>query len=373
MTLSRYLGIIAIFCALFLTACSDASPIIVGFSGQLTGSNSDLGTAGRNGVILALENINAAGGIDGRPLELLTADDHNTPEGAIQADRELIDAGVVAIIGHMTSSLCLAAMPQISENGIVMISPTASSPQFSGKVDAFFRTMMEASVRSKDLAEYAYSRIGINSVVSVAESDNKSYSFSFIANFGDAFKALGGRMVGEITYSTQNPQDWQKLIAELKEKRPDALLLACPAQDAAAIVQKINFSGLHLPILSGSWAYTERLLLWGGRYAEGMIFAIDYAFDNPRPEFIKFKEHYKNRFGKEPNFASAFSYEATLALAEGLKKTKGTPTGLANAMAPSQTINGVVGPFKLNPFGDVTRKVFIVTVQNKEFRTLEMR
>ena len=166
-----------------ISACGNSDPILIGFSGQLTGKSSDMGVYGRNGVLLAIEAINTSGGIDGRPLKLMAEDDGNTPEGAVAADKKLIDAGVVAISGHMTSSQTLAAMPFITKSNTVLISPTASTPLLSKKVDSFFRVMVENTAHGTELAEYARSALDINTVITIADLDNKGYSLTFTKSF----------------------------------------------------------------------------------------------------------------------------------------------------------------------------------------------
>lgn len=362
---------LAIACLTY--GCGDSSPILIGFSGQLTGKQSDLGVYGRNGAILAVEKINSMGGINGRPLKLLIKDDKNTVAGAIEADKALINEGAVAIIGHMTSSQTMGVIPMIDEKGIVLVSPTTATPELSNKADSFFRIMVENTLQSRELADYARSALDIQSVVTISESDNSSFALTFNDSFIWTFQEMGGNILKNLTYSGSQTADWDPLIDTLLELNPDAVLLTCPAQDAVSISQRIRNAGLKTRILSAGWAYTDKLLQWGGRHVEGMLFVIDYAADNPNPGFIKFRESYKNRFGTAPNFASAFSYEAVLALAEGLKITNGLSQGLADAMAPSNTIKGIISDFRLNEYGDVNRNVFIVTVQEGEFRTVEMR
>jgi len=374
MLLKHLVFIAAVGSLLFiLGACGDTSPILIGFSGQLTGKTSDIGVFGRNGAMLAIEKINETGGINGRPLKLIAEDDGNTPDGALKADKILIDAGVVAIIGHMTSSQTMAALPFINKNGMVLISPTTSTPELTNKNDLFFRTMVENPIQSKVLADYARSALDFNTVVTVKESDNENYSFTFTDNFSKQFIELGGDVLKSITYSSSANTGWDPIIDSLITLKPDAILLTCPAHDAASIVQQIRNAGLKTRILSGAWAYTDKLLQWGGHSVEGMIFVIEYATDNPKPAFIKFRKSYRNRFGANPNFASALSYESVLALAKGLQITNGSASGLADAMAPSGIISGVVGDFKLNEYGDVERNVFLVTIKEGEFRTIEMR
>jgi branched-chain amino acid transport system substrate-binding protein len=364
----------SLFLLLFMSptlfSCGDSSPILIGFSGQLTGKNSDLGVCGRNGALLAVEHINEAGGIKGRMLKLLAEDDMNTPDGAIKADMALVNAGVVAIIGHMTSGQTMAALPYTAENNILLVSPTTTTPQLTGIKDNFTRVMVENAIRSNKLATYARLDMDIRTVASVVESDNKSYSLTFEENFTKIFEDKGGTVVNRTRYSTTNPPNWSPIITELSRLNPDAILLICPAQDFVTIAQRLRTAGVTSKLLSGAWAYTDILLLWGGDDIEGSIFVVDYSRDNPDPNFVKFYKAYENRFGTSPSFASSFAYESVLALADGLEKTGGTARGLIDAVAPSDEIKGVTGNFKLDEFGDVHRKVFIVTIQNGKFRSV---
>ncbi|WP_231117157.1 ABC transporter substrate-binding protein [Pseudodesulfovibrio alkaliphilus] len=356
-----------------LAACGDGRPIPVGFSGQLTGKMSDIGVYGRNGAMLAVEHINAAGGINGRPLKLIVRDDGNTPEAAIAADRELMDLGVVAIIGHMTSSQTLAALPQAAQEGVLLISPTTSTPQLSGIKDNFVRVLMDNQYHGRELAAYARNVLDLRRVVSIVETDNASYSKTFEKYFSNAFEEYGGILLRSIPYSAAAAIDWKPVMAELSGLNPDGILLTCPAQDFVTLAQNIRSAGLTARLLSGAWAYTENLLHWGGNELKGSIFVIDFAADNPSPEYVAFSNAYKRRFGNTPNFASAFAYESVLALAAGLRKTGGSAQGLLEAMAPSEPIKGVVGTFSIDQFGDVNRDIFIVTVRDGQFSTIGLR
>jgi len=358
---------------LTLAACGEGRPIPVGFSGQLTGKMADLGVYGRNGAILAVEHINAAGGINGRPLKLIVRDDGNTPEGAVAADRELIDSGVVAIIGHMTSSQTLAALPQAAKEGVPLISPTTSTPQLTGIRDNFVRVLMDNRSHGRELAAYARNVLDLRRVASIVETDNASYSLTFEKHFSDAFEEHGGTLLRSIPYSSAAVTDWKPVMAELVGLDPDGVLLTCPAQDFVTLAQNIRSAGLTARLLSGAWAYTENLLHWGGSELKGSIFIIDFAADNPSPEYVAFSSAYKRRFGNTPNFASAFAYESVLVLAAGLRKTGGSARGLLEAMVPSEPIKGVVGTFAIDQYGDVSRDIFIVTVRDGQFSTIGLR
>ena len=152
------------------------NPIKVGFVGGLTGRLSDLGTTGRNGVILAVEEINSRGGINGRPVELITKDDQQNPEVALRVDRELVDEGVVAIIGHMTSSMSMVAMPFVNKRKVLMISPTTSTNKATGIDDYFIRMMPPNKSETDHLARHAFKVMGLKKMAAIYDLSNRAYT-----------------------------------------------------------------------------------------------------------------------------------------------------------------------------------------------------
>ena len=148
-------------------------PLKLGFAGGLTGTLSDLGIAGRNGVILAVEEFNKKGGVNGRQVVLLTRDDRNDPEVARKVDRELIDEGVVAIIGHMLSTMTIAAVPLTNAEKIVLISPTASIDDLTGIDDYFFRTRLPTRSETDHICEYLTANFDSKRVVVVYDISNR--------------------------------------------------------------------------------------------------------------------------------------------------------------------------------------------------------
>ncbi len=151
-------------------------PVKLGFVGGLTGTLSDFGIAGRNGVILAVAEANKRGGINGRQVVLITRDDKNDPEVARAVDRELIEEGVVAIIGHMTSTMTMAAVPLINSQKIVLISPTASTDDLTGIDDYFFRTRLPTRSETDHISEYLTAKIELKRVAVVYDISNKAFS-----------------------------------------------------------------------------------------------------------------------------------------------------------------------------------------------------
>jgi len=356
--------------ALLVAACMNDGPLIVGFAGQLSGVRSDLGVQGRNGATLALEEINARGGVAGRTLQLAAEDDGDTPEGAVNAVRALKTAGAVAIVGCMTSSQTLAALPAAAEAGLVMVSPTTATPELSGKADNFFRVIPVNRDWGMALAQHAREEMKLSKVFVIADGDNASYVDTFNAAFKEAFAAKGGSVVGEYRFSSRAGADWNKALSAASAAGADTLLAAAAARDVADLATAMNFSGRRFTILCPTWPYTREILDAGGTNVEGIIFATSYTEENPWPPFEEFKARFQKRFGWKPNFAAAYAYEAVLVLAEGLAATSGSAAGLAGARARTGRVQGIIGEFSVDSNGDVRRGTFITTISGGHFKTV---
>ncbi|PKM69710.1 MAG: ABC transporter substrate-binding protein, partial [Firmicutes bacterium HGW-Firmicutes-18] len=187
--LNRYVWIV-LFVILFfgLSGCGAKSPIRIGLAAQLTGKQADLGIHLRNGVEMALEEINAAGGINGWHLELIVEDDFGTPQGAIDAENNLIDADVVAVIGHITSDQTITGYQVANLNGVLMFSATAAASEMTGINDMFFRTASSTDSMGRSFADYVFSDRKIKSMAIIFDEDNKSFAESWANSFSNAFK-----------------------------------------------------------------------------------------------------------------------------------------------------------------------------------------
>jgi branched-chain amino acid transport system substrate-binding protein len=247
-----------------IISCRAARPIYIGFSGELTGKRADLGIQGRDGVQLAVMRLNEAGGVAGRPIELIIRDDLGTPEGALAADQALIEAGVVAIIGHMTSAQSIAAMPLIEETETVMLSPTTSTPELAGLDDYFFRINPDNDQQARTLAHQARQRHGLTRVSAIYDSENSAYTHTFWRSFSRAFEELGGQNVGKVTFNSSEKPDFAPLVAELRNRDFEGLLIIASAVDTAMIAQVIRRQDWTVELFASGWAQSEALIQHGG-------------------------------------------------------------------------------------------------------------
>lgn len=371
--IKKRFDILLILITVFLVSgCENKEPLKIGFAGCLTGRLADLGTSGRNAVMLAVQEINEKGGINGRPVELVIKDDMNDSKTAARIDKELIDSNVAAIIGHTTSSMSIAALPIIQENKIVMISPTSTTNELSGKDDFFFRVTSPDRVQSDILAEYAYKDLGLRQIACIYDLSNKGFTEGWQKNFQAAFEKLGGKVIQIQTFTAHKDISYTFLSHELIKNSPDGVLIIAGALNTAMICQQIRIITPGTSIISSGWAGTSELIQYGGSAVEGIVFPQVFNKKSNNPKYLEFKNKFIKQFGREPNFASVCSYEAAHYLIKALSAEPDIKN-LKQQILKQGKFQGLQGYIELDQFGDAKRSQFLVTIRNGEFSILERK
>jgi branched-chain amino acid transport system substrate-binding protein len=367
--LASALGIL--FCLALAKGCDRSeSPLTVGFAGGLTGRHAALGISGRNGVQLAIETVNRNGGIGGRPVELLIEDDRQTAQGAVAADRKLMAAGAVAIIGHMTSTMTTAALAAIDDEEILLISPTASTHDLSGIDDALLRVVPSNVSETDALARYAGGRMKLRRMAAIYDRSNLAYTEPWVEHFRSTFQEAGGRLISVRPYTSGPDTVFAPLTREVLADQPDGMLLVTGALDAAMICQQIRKHRRQVPILICGWAKTHDFLRHGGPAVEGVIASEANSEDSEAPAYRSFVAQYQDRFSRRPDFAALYSYEAARVLFYGLSRSD-RPAGIKRAIIGKGTFPGLQGDFRIDRWGDAHWDRFIIQVRDNKLRKLE--
>lgn len=350
--------------------CENKKPIKVGFVGCLTGRLSSLGTSGRDGVILAVENLNNEGGINGHPVELIVKDDKQDPEVAVQVDKELIKQGVVAIIGHMTSAMSVAALPLINKEKTLMISPTTSTHKLAGIDDYFIRVMSLTRAQADHIANHAFKGMGLRKIAVVYDLSNRTFAEGLYHIFKSEFENMGGAFTLITTFTSGKDVSYLGLSRKMLESEPDGLLIIAGALDTAMTCQQIRKLGSDIPVIISGWANTLDLIEHGGPAVEGVIFSAADNKDSERKDYLTFKRQFNERFGRNPYFGAVFGYEAAQLLFSALSKTDDVKK-LKDTIINQAIYHGLQGDIRMDKYGDVKRKRFLVTVKDGQFETQE--
>ena len=364
-------GMLIWMTAFFLVACTRKKPIRVGFAAQLTGVQAELGVQERNGVQLAVAEINTAGGVDGHPIKLIVQDDLGTPEGARAADRELIKSDVVAIIGHATSGQTIAGLDVTNPAHLVMLSPSTSTSELSGKDDYFFRIADSVVDRAHKFAQHIFQGRKIDRVAIIYDTDNAAYTKAYLESFADKFQSLGGKVVAEGDFSSKAQPDFAPLLAKLRASNPAGLLIIAADIDTALLSQQTRLIDWPIPLFTTSWAQTETLINNGGRAVEGLEIEITGTLTSQTPDYLDFKRRYQNKFGRAPSFGAALGYEAAKVLAVALQKTGGKAQGLVQALIGIKNFEGLSETFSFDKYGDVVRLAHLAVIRDGKYAGIE--
>ncbi len=349
-------------------ACDKAqSPLLVGFIGGLTGRVAGLGVAGRDGVILAVEEVNRAGGIGGRRVEIVAKDDRQDPEAARQAVKELAEAGVVAVIGPMTSSMAVVARPAAEQYGLVLVSPTVTTTSLSGAEDNFFRMTVPLRVNADKTVEYALAR-GLKRFAVSIDTANAAFTEDWFSAFQDSLQARGGEVVFVERYASGAKQVFLPLAERLFRSSPDAVLLLSGAMDTALMAQQLRKLGCKLPLFASEWAFTSDVINFGGSASEELMSFVTYDPDSQSPGHLGFLTRFEERFGYKPSFAAVLSYEAATYLFQGLKHNP-QRGGLQKTLQGIGRISGLQGEVILDRFGDPQRQTHLAVIRDGKFVT----
>lgn len=361
--------------SLLLSACEPSAeqpiePIRLGVIVDTSGPTSSLGIAGRNGMQLAVEQTNAAGGIHGRPIELLQRDDGFNPQQATQAATELIDAKVDAVFGPMTSLIAEQLAPQFTAAGVLLMGGTPLSPLLAGRDDQFFRILSHTSPDAQGIAQHLKHQLGIGQVTVLIEESNHTFTRPWLADFQRYFAAEGGSVSQTIAFTRNAQTDFATLAQQALANKPRAVILISNALDTAMLATQLRQKDPHLVLATPAWAAADALLEMGGRAVEGMITGQAYDLSDQSPAFLAFKQAYQQRFGQSIDTAAVTAYNATQVLLNALRERQ-PQESLKQTLLRIRHFASLQQPIDLDEFGDSASRFYLMVVRQGRFINAE--
>lgn len=353
--------------AVALGGCLSKPPVLIGVAVELTGRRGELGVAARDGAQLAVDVINEQDGINGRLIELIVRDDTGDPDTARRIDAELVEQGVVAIIGHVTSAQTAAVFEQMNRAEVVLVSPTSSSTQFSAQDDYFFRVMPSNELMGQSLAIHIYTNRDVRQIVGIYDLSNRAFTETYWEAIRAEFERLGGD--AETFYGfAPGETDLQDLMGQVKAVEPEAVVFIASPIDTALMIQYGRQQQMDSLLFSSTWAQTGELLEKGGKAVEGLELGGVYNPQDDSLAYQAFVQRFEARYHREPGLAASHSYEVVLVLAEALGQTGGRAAGLREALSSVRGLQGVQGIINIDEHGDVKRDVYILRVEEERFK-----
>lgn len=350
---------------------SGSGTIVVGYYGDLSGRTSNFGQSTKAGVEMAADEINKAGGINGRLIKVLSEDDEGRPEKAATVVTKLIDQDkVVALLGEVASGNTLAAAPKAQAAKIPMISPSSTNPAVTQVGDYISRVCFIDPFQGDVMAKFAANTLKAKKAAIMLDF-NSPYSRGLTEFFEASFKKLGGEIVNKQAY-TQGDRDYKGQLTAIRSSNPDVIYVPGYYGEVGVIAKQANQLDIKVPLLGGDgWDSTQ---LWdlGGEALNGDYISNHYSVDDPSPAIQKFVADYKARNGTVPDALAALGYDAMKVLADAITRAGSTDgPKLKDAINSTKNFVGVTGVITIDPERNAVKPAVVLKLQDRKYIYVE--
>ena len=360
---------------MLLSGCSkpaDANSIPVGEYASLTGREAAFGQSSHKGTMLAIDEINAAGGLLGKKINLIYEDNRSLPGESATIVKKLITRDkVVAVLGEVASGRSLEAGPICQDNKIPMISPSSTNPKVTETGDYVFRVCFTDPFQGKLLAEFAKRSLKAQKVA-VLSDVAAPYSMGLAQFFREPYVTAGGQIVADLKY-TGGDKDFKAQLTAIKAANPDAIFVPGYYTEAGLIVSQARQLGVTVPLFGGDGWEAPELLQIAGNALEGTYYSTHFSAENDAPKIQAFVKNFRAKYnGESPDAMAALGYDSAMVLADAIKRAGTTErAALRDAIAATKDYEGLTGKTTLNAQRDATKPAVIITVKDGKFKYLE--
>ncbi|MCG8480017.1 MAG: ABC transporter substrate-binding protein [Spirochaetales bacterium] len=345
----------------------DDGTIHVALSAPITGDWSEYGVNFQRSVEMAIEKINADGGVlDGRTFRLSVGDTRGNPqEAATLAQRWTSDGTIVAQIGAFSSSSSMAAQPIYDEAGMVQLSPTASHADYAGGSPWSFGIVGTQAGEGPFNAAFAYNDLGLRRVAVLHL--NNDWGIDTAKHFSDAFAEFGGEVV-DTEFYFDGESDFTAVLTKLRDSDADGVFIASFYNDGAAINIQRDRLGWDVPVLGPTSLYSPQLIELGGPAVEGLYTATGFFSEDPQPAVREYVEGFSERYGEAPNFHAALAYDAMMLLADAIERAGSADRqAIRDALATTSDYPGLAGSVTFTDRGDANKGYSKLTIRDGRF------
>ena len=349
-----------------LAACGrngSSDHVVIGHYGSMSGAEATFGQATARGIRLAVKEANAAGGIQGKLVELRSYDDRGQSQEAGTAVTRLIaNDKAIAVLGHNTSSLSLAGGRVAQQYGVPMISPSSTNPSVTQLGDKIFRVCFLDPYQGWVQAKFAREHLKA-AKAAILYDQGQAYSKGLAEFFRTEFEKLGGTIATEQAY-TGGDQDFSAQLTTIRQSGPDLVIVPGYYTDAGNIAIQARKLGLTAPLLGGDGWESPQLAAIGKEAIEGSYYSCHYAYQEDRPEVAKFVAAYESEYGEKPDSLGALGYDAAGILFDAMRRADSWDGAtLAKAIAGTKDFAGVTGRITIDAERNARKSAVVVQMK----------
>lgn len=337
--------------------------IKVGHYASLTGSEATFGQSTDNGIKLAIEEFNAAGGLKGRKVKILTLDNQGKAQETGTVVQRLINQDkVIALLGEVASSRSIAGGRIAQQAGIPMISPSSTNEQVTKIGSMISRVCFVDSFQGYVMAKFAKDNLKAGKIA-ILYDQSQAYSKGLKDDFKKAFTAMGGTITTEQAFNGGD-QDFSAQLTSIRGGNPDGIYIPGYYTDVGNIAIQTRKLGIKAPLLGGDGWDSSKLAEIGGKDIEGAYYSNHYAPDQPSKEVQEFVKKYKEKYGQTPDGLAALGYDAAKLLCEAMGRAKSLGgQDLAAAINATKDFHGVTGVISIDKDRNAQKPAVVVQMK----------
>ncbi len=360
--------IASIVIASLLSACnpqgSGGDKVRIGVFMSTTGSTANFGISSVNGIKMAADEINAAGGINGKQVELLVQDDRSDASEAATIVTKFVTQDMVhAVIGEVASSRSIAAAPIAQNAKIPMLTPSSTNPEVTKKGDFIFRSCFIDPYQGAAIAQFAAKTLGAKTAAIMVDRKN-DYSTGLEKVINETFAKFGGKIVATQSYQ-EGDQDFNAQLTSLKGSNPEVIFVPGYYNDVGLIAKQARDKGITVPLIGGDGWDSEQLYKIGGTALNGSYFTNHYSPFDTDPRVVKFVNDYKKLYSGTPDALAATAYDAANIMFDAIKRSKSlSGPDIRDALAATNAFPGVTGTVTFNQQRDAVKPIVMIEIKD---------
>ncbi len=366
--------------AMGLTACSsgggstdsasESDTIRIGCAIPLTGASAQDGQSIQNGAQIAVDQVNEAGGIDGKQVELVVEDDKgDSSEAATVANLLAEDSTISAVVGHFNSSCTLAGAPIYNQAGVVEISPGSSAAAVTDAGDYTFRVITTDAVQGRYLAEWAVNDLGYQNIAVLYE--NTDYGLGLAQVLEEAMADLGANIVVQEAYEV-GATDYSTVLTKVASSEAEAIIIGGLYNETALIAKQRSSFGLeNMQIMGVDAIYSDALIELGGDAANGILLTGYFSDASTSQVAQDFIAAYEEAYGEMPATYAAYGYDAALVILDAIQNVGADRAAIQEYLSTLEGLEGATGINSFDENGDVIKDPMRMTIENGEFVVIE--
>lgn len=331
-------------------AAGAAETVKIGFLGALTGDIAMVGTPSLQGMAMAAEQINATGGILGKKLEIVQADNRGDKQEAASITQKFIARDkVVAIVGDPSTGITKVAAPIAQKAGVVLLSAGATGPGVVENGNFIFRDTLLDSVAIPACIDYFARTLKFHKVAMIT-SGNNDYSVGLSQTFRDAAKKVKEIEIVADERIMDGDKDFSPQITNIKGKNPDVIFFSGYYTEGALIMKEARKQGMKAVMFDGDGIFSPKFIELGGAAVEGSMVVLGFSPEQGTPETAKFVADFKKKYSETPGIFAAQAYDGVMLIADAMRRSRSSdPNVFKDALAKTGNFKGVAGTITIRP------------------------